>query len=95
MDALRRHHDITPSALLAWISEIPTCTISVHATIVPYANVFKELEPPVTVVMVVCDIEAMARGCVDVVGCADERMMDAADVCRGGGVEGMVEKISI
>jgi hypothetical protein len=36
-------------------------------------NVFKELEPPVAVVMVVCDIEAMARGCVDVIGCVDER----------------------
>ena len=41
------------------------------------------------------DIEAMVRGCVDVVGCADERMMDAADVCRGGIVESMVENLDL
>jgi len=58
-------------------------------------DVFKELEPPVTVVMVVCVIEAMVTGCVDVVECVNERMMDAADVCRGGSVEGMVENLDL
>ena len=56
----------------------------------PYRNctvcdVFKWLEWPATLAMVVFDIEAIVRGCVDVVGYADQRMIDAADVCREGG----------
>lgn len=58
-------------------------------------DVFDQAEQTGAVEVVVCHVERGRAIGVDVVGCLDERVVDGADVVRGGRVQDMVEELDL